>query len=87
MDQKCPVDMASDAVGGAAKLAALVGVSPQAISNWKERGIPIDRCVAVERLTGVSRRVLRPTDWEDFWPELAEPRRSRSSKVEHTKAN
>lgn len=72
MYEKCPVDRASDAVGGAVRLAALLEVSPQAISNWKERGVPIERCVAIERLTNVSRRDLRPDDWEDIWPELAD---------------
>lgn len=70
MYEKCPVDRASDAVGGAVRLAALLEVSPQAISNWKERGVPIERCVAIERLTHVSRRDLRPNDWKDIWPEL-----------------
>lgn len=32
------------------------------------------RCVQIERLTGgvVSRRELRPADWQDIWPELAQ---------------
>ena len=31
-------------------------------------------CVAIERTTGgaVTRRDLRPADWRDIWPELAE---------------
>lgn len=31
-------------------------------------------CVAIERATGgaVTRRDLRPDDWQDIWPELAE---------------
>ena len=71
MHQKSPVERAADAVGGAAKLAALLDVSPQAISNWKERGVPIDRCVAIERVTGgaVTRKDLR-ADWQEIWPEL-----------------
>lgn len=73
MEQKHPIDRATDAVGSAAKLAALLGVSPQAISNWKARGeVPIDRCVAIEQATGgkVTRRDLRPDDWLAIWPEL-----------------
>lgn len=74
MTEKHPVDRASDVLGGASKLAALLGVSAQAISNWKERGVPIERCVAIERLTEktVTRRELRPDDWQEIWPELAQ---------------
>lgn len=78
MDKKHPIDRATDALGGAAKLAAVLGVSAQAISNWKERGVPIERCMAIEAATAgaVTRRDLRP-DWKDIWPELdrrAKPR-------------
>lgn len=75
MTQKHPIDKASDCLGGATKLAALLGVSAQAISNWKERGVPIERCVAIEQATAseVTRKDLRPDDWESIWPELAKP--------------
>lgn len=71
MDQKHPIDRAADALGGAAKLAAVLGVTAQAISNWKERGVPIERCMAIETATdgAVTRRDLRP-DWQAIWPEL-----------------
>jgi len=37
--------------------------------------VPIARCLAIERATSgaVTRRDLRPDDWQDIWPELAEP--------------
>jgi DNA-binding transcriptional regulator YdaS (Cro superfamily) len=78
MEAKHPIDRASDVLGGAAKLAAVLGVSAQAISNWKERGVPLERCMSIETATGgkVTRRDLRP-DWKDIWPELerrAKPR-------------
>jgi len=71
MEQKHPIDRAAEVLGGAAKLAAVLGVSAQAISNWKERGVPIERCMAIETATGgaVTRRDLRP-DWKGIWPEL-----------------
>lgn len=71
MTHKHPIDRASDVLGGAAKLAALLGVSAQAISNWKERGVPIERCLAIELATNgeVTRRDLRD-DWLTIWPEL-----------------
>ena len=72
MFQRHPVDRAADAVGGTSNLAAALGVSIQAISNWKDRGVPIERCVAIEQITktAVTRRDLRPQDWQAIWPEL-----------------
>ena len=68
---KHPIDRAADVVGGAVRLAVILGVSAQAISNWKERGVPIDRCYPIETATDgeVTRRDLRP-DWREIWPEL-----------------
>lgn len=80
MTQKHPIDRASDYLGGAGKLAALLGVSAQAISNWKERGVPIERCVAIEQATNseVTRRELRPDDWAAIWPELERRKQPRA---------
>jgi DNA-binding transcriptional regulator YdaS (Cro superfamily) len=50
-------------------LAAALSETPQTISNWRVRGIPPNRCKAVEALTGVSVKVLRPNDWADYWPD------------------
>lgn len=71
MSEKSPIELAADAVGGASKLADLIGVSIQTLSNWRGRGIPIERCVAIEQATRgtVTRRDLR-SDWRDIWPEL-----------------
>lgn len=72
MEQKTPIELACAAAGSATKLSELIGVSLQAIGNWKERGIPIERCVAIEQaLDGrITRRELRPHDWRAIWPEL-----------------
>lgn len=72
MSEKNPVDLAGDAVGGLTKLADKLGLDIQVVSNWKRRGIPIERCVAIENATGgtVTRRELRPDDWRSIWPEL-----------------
>lgn len=81
MDQRHPLDRAADALGGTDKLAALFDVSAQAISNWKARGVPIERCLAIERATkgAVTRRDLRD-DWQAIWPELDTPRRRTTDK-------
>jgi len=71
MHSQSAIERAGDAVGGASKLAELLGVSAQVVSNWKSRGaVPFDRCVGIERLTGVRRWDLRPDDWMLMWPEL-----------------
>lgn len=71
-----PLETAIGAVGGVSKLAAVIGVGQSAISNWRARGTTPDaaHCVAIERATAgaVTRRDLRPDDWADIWPELAE---------------
>lgn len=54
-------------------MADLLSVSVAAIGNWKTRLPPLDKCVAIERATegAVTRRDLRPDDWQAIWPELA----------------
>lgn len=66
---KTGIDRAIDSFGGTVALARALGESTQTVSNWRQRGEPpANRCVAIERLTGVSRRELR-SDWADYWPE------------------
>jgi DNA-binding transcriptional regulator YdaS (Cro superfamily) len=55
-------------VGGQSRLADLVGVSPQAVSQWLtgRRPIPAERCPLIERATHGAVRCedLRPdVDW------------------------
>ena len=52
--------------------ADLLAVTPQRLSNWMERGVPVERCASVEAELGVSRKTLRPDDWHSIWPELVE---------------
>lgn len=56
--------------GGQARLAEALGVEPMAISHWKKRGIPSDRCGDIERATdgAVTRAELKP---EIFGPVVA----------------
>jgi len=63
-----------DRLGGPSAVAKLLGLRSPSVTNWRHRGIPIERCVAIERATDgrVMRWDLRPDDWRDIWPELAE---------------
>jgi DNA-binding transcriptional regulator YdaS (Cro superfamily) len=49
---------AFEKMGGPSALARALGMTPQAISEW--RRVPADRLVQIEAVTGVDRTVLRP---------------------------
>lgn len=59
-----PIDLAARAVESQKTLAGLLGVTPQAITKWKNSRIPAERVLDIERVTGVSRHDLRP----DIYP-------------------
>ena len=67
---------AIDYFGSASALARKLGCSVQAVCFYRDgkREIPPKTCTSIEKLTGgtVSRRVLRPHDWQQIWPELVE---------------
>ena len=46
--------------GGVSQLARSLGVRQSAVSNWRNRQVPADRCRAIERATGVTANELRP---------------------------
>jgi len=58
------IELLLDKTRNQRRLAALLKVSPQAISKWKNGRIPAERVLEIERLTGVSRHDLRP----DLYP-------------------
>jgi DNA-binding transcriptional regulator YdaS (Cro superfamily) len=68
------IKFAAELVGGAAKLASLLGVTPQAVAFWRDgkRRMPVEMCSHIERETkgAVTRQKLRPLDWMLIWPEL-----------------
>ena len=74
-----PIDKAADIIGSQTALAAVLGVSKGAVSQWKDedRRVPAAHCVAIEQHTkgAITRRDLRPDDWHLIWPELAKPAR------------
>ena len=81
-------EMACDMVG-AANLARLLDVSPQAISSVKkgDRPVPISWCPEIEKATlgKVGRKELRPNDWFRLWPELVDSgKRRRSSDLKNS---
>ena len=62
--------------GRAADLAASLGVPRSFVTKMAagDRPVPIAHMALIERITegAVTRRDLRPDDWQDIWPELAE---------------
>jgi len=69
-----PLDEAAACVaGGRNELAERLGVTPSAIGNWKKRGVPVEHCWEIERLTDgrVTRKQLCPR-WARIWPDLCE---------------
>ncbi len=66
----------SSGFGKAKQLAEEIGVHPSFLSQMVNGNRPIspERCVAIEQATNgeVTRKDLRPEDWERIWPELAD---------------
>lgn len=46
------------AIGGVSELVRQIGIPQPSISNWNR--VPAERVLAIEALTGVSRKILRP---------------------------
>ncbi|MAK55443.1 MAG: hypothetical protein CML17_06330 [Pusillimonas sp.] len=61
----------------ASELARSLGVSSAVVYQWrvKKRPVPLEYCASIERATdgAVTRRDLRPDDWQEIWPEIAQP--------------
>lgn len=56
-----PIESAIAAVGGIKALARLLDIRYQAVQQWVRRGRPpAERCLEIERVSGVSRYALRP---------------------------
>lgn len=81
-----PLSRVVDCLGSDAALAALLKISAPAVSQWRKRGtvLKAEYCTAIERATGgqVTRRDLRPNDWQQIWPELATPASPAPSAIE-----
>lgn len=70
MDTISPIQRACDAVGGQARLAAALAVTPAAVHQWVSgiRRVPTERCADIEKATAgvVTCEELRP-DKLDYW--------------------
>ena len=67
------LDKAIQICGGLTALAEKIGSSTARVGNWRARGVPVEHCLSVEKATNgeVTRKDLRPDDWQNIWPELA----------------
>lgn len=73
------VTAAAKNLGNQAILARALGITPVTVGQWLKperaagRAVPPKQCVRIEQLTkgAVTRRQLRPNDWQEIWPELA----------------
>lgn len=57
-----PIARAIEIMGGPTKAAQALEIdNPSVVLNWRTRGrAPAERVLDIERLTGISRHVLRP---------------------------
>ena len=62
--------------GGASKLARALGITRQAVEQWKGRVVPPEHVLEIEKITGVSRYELRP-DIYGAPPASPKPREAR----------
>lgn len=53
-----PLQKAIDAAGGPVALSRHLGISSQAVAQWRQA--PPARVIEIEKLTGISRHDLRP---------------------------
>ena len=59
-------------------IVAKFGITQQALTNWKQRGIPAEKCPDIEALTGVRCEELRP---DVNWAVLRGTKRNVAAKV------
>ncbi len=62
IDRDPLIDKAADLMGGWDVLATRLGLTRQALQQWRE--IPPRRVKAIERITGIPRHELRPDLWD-----------------------
>lgn len=69
---KTPIKDACEKAGGQSELAKILGVSPAYVNQLVQgkRPLPPIHCSTIDVKLGISRKVLRPDDWQKIWPEL-----------------
>ena len=71
---RTPIQLACEATGGQALMAAHLGISPAQDNQWCKglRPVPLEYCLAIARASGgqVTRADLRPDDYWEIWPDL-----------------
>jgi DNA-binding transcriptional regulator YdaS (Cro superfamily) len=66
-----PILQVVDRFGGVDGAVQALGVSRATVYFWLKGREPEPKtCVVIERLAGVRRWLLRPSDWHLIWPEL-----------------
>ncbi|MFG0610799.1 transcriptional regulator [Delftia sp. WSY_14] len=60
--------------GSQSALGRLMGHPQALVHKWLNSSRPLGEkhCVKLERLLGIPRSRLRPTDWREIWPELGQ---------------
>lgn len=83
---------AIEKAGGITKLARLLAESTgeptksQAVANWMTRGVPMERCLHIEKITGVRCEDLNPDiDWKTMREVLCAPGRTSGGSGRKTK--
>lgn len=78
------LDRAIAHFGTATDLAKALGLSSMAITQWKRRGVPAERCPEIEAATGgaVTRLDLRPDIFGPL-PEKRQPRPATEARDDH----
>lgn len=74
--------------GGITKLAEVLGegTKSQTIANWMTRGVPLERCLLIEKITGVRCEDLNPEiDWKTMREVLCAPGRTSGGNGNKTK--
>jgi DNA-binding transcriptional regulator YdaS (Cro superfamily) len=71
--------------GRQAELARHLGIKPPQVADWisHDKPVPVVHMAAIEAYTAgaVTRREMRPDDWQRIWPELG-----RSSNIQSAAA-
>ena len=66
------IEKAAQIIGSQEKLGAIFGLKKAAVTHWKRsKCVPAEYCARIETETGISRKWLRPKDWQKYWPDLA----------------